>query len=100
MPLRAVPAGRRPPQPFVACDRANVIVETVKPADDGNGTILRLYESAHTRPRARLTFPVPPARVARCDLRERDAGALDLRDGGVCLALAPYEIVTLRVVPC
>ena len=99
MPLRAVPGRAASPVPFVACDRANVLVETVKPADDGAGTILRLYETARTRTRARLTFAVPPARVTRCDLRERDAEAVELRDGGVSLTVAPYEIVTLRVLP-
>ena len=39
---------------LVACDRGHVVIETVKQAEDGNGVIVRLYESQR---RARCRSP-------------------------------------------
>ena len=81
---------------MVSASPDNVIVETLKPADDGRGFILRLYESDHRRCRARLTLPSFVVRVLRTDLRERDGASLPVENGEVSFDLAPFEIVTLR----
>jgi alpha-mannosidase len=84
--------------PFVITSRDAVVVETIKPAEDGDGVILRLYEAHRTRGPVTLRFGRRPARVTRSDLLEWSEGeALEMRDGAVTLELRPFEIVTLRV---
>ena len=96
-PVIAV-ADRAPPQtaPIVSCDAPNVIIETLKPAEDGHGFILRLYESDRRRGPVRLRFGPPMAQVSRCDLLEQDTEDVPLADNECTLTLTPFEIVTLR----
>lgn len=54
-------------------DAPNVVLETVKKAEDGSGLILRLYESWGTRTRAALALP-------------DDAAAVQLHADGTALA--------------
>ena len=85
---------------FVDCAQPAVIVETVKPAEDGGGVIVRLYESHGSRVRARLSFGLPVRVVEECDLMEepRDGGIDLVAAGDGCeLSLRPFQLVTLRL---
>lgn len=86
------------PIPAFRCEDAHVILETVKPADDGNGVILRLYEAYRTTSAATIHLPMA-ARVYRSSMDEGETGALLAAGDSVTLTVKPFEIVTLRVVP-
>ncbi|WBB61782.1 glycosyl hydrolase-related protein [Streptomyces sp. WMMC500] len=98
LPPREV-AGARGVAPLVACDTDQVVVESVKLADDRSGdVVVRLYESAGGRAAARLTAGFPLAGGVRTDLLERPLpGAVPVDDREIRLALRPFEIVTLRL---
>ena len=90
--------GRGDGRAFVEADRPGAIVETVKPAEDGDGVVVRLYEGHRTRGRCVLRFGRAPRSVHRCDLLETaDGEALEVEDGAVALDLRPFGIETLRV---
>ena len=83
---------------LLSVDAPNVIVETVKAAEDGSGdVILRLYESKHASCDAVLTLNMPAASVCACDLLENPAEDLPLRDGRVPLHFRAFEVRTLRI---
>jgi alpha-mannosidase len=82
---------------FITVEAPNVILETIKQAEDGEGVIVRLYESGRTRQRVTLTSAVPLVSAERCDLLEEKTGDVDCDGQAVKLALKPYEIVTLRL---
>ncbi|MDJ1007706.1 MAG: glycoside hydrolase family 38 C-terminal domain-containing protein [Paracoccaceae bacterium] len=85
-------------EPLVTVSRQNVIVETVKPADDGEGVVFRLYEAEGRRGEATLTFDRDVARATLTDLLEDPLAALPLvSDRALRVALGPHEIKTLRV---
>lgn len=88
-----------PHAPLVSCASENVMIETLKPAEDGNGFILRLYESDRRRGTSVLGFSLSMQRVSICDLLENDQDSLDLNGDEVSLPLKPFEIVTLRCIP-
>lgn len=74
-----------------------VILETVKPADDGSDDIiLRLYESLHTHADAVLRLPFA-AKVYESAMDEGETGELLGEGREVRLTLKPFEIRTLRV---
>ncbi len=81
----------------VSCDSKNVIVETVKKAEDGDGIIVRMYESFGKRCDAKLTFGFEVESAALCDLLENEIRSLTVRNGKVKVALGNFEIVTLKV---
>ncbi|WP_324650430.1 alpha-mannosidase [Georgenia sp. H159] len=83
-----------------------VVVESVKLADDRSGdVVVRLYEALGGRAQALVVAGFPTEAVDVCDLHERPApdvaalAPLTERDGGVEIALRPFQIVTLRLSP-
>ena len=74
------------------------MLETIKPAEDGRGVILRLYESAgETAYGQKLELP-RPGHVFLSSMDETET--LDLLGQGktVLLSMKPFEILTLRVI--
>ena len=79
-------------------DAPNVIIDTVKAAEDGSGdTIIRLYESKHAACDACLTLNLPAGEVYACDMLENPSEQLPLQDGRVYLSFRCFEVKTLRV---
>jgi alpha-mannosidase len=92
-------------QRFVDCAGGGVVVDTVKPAEDGEGVVLRLYESHGAHARATLLFARPIESVDVVNLLEeplaggaREALVLE-QDGDNCLSLRmrPFQVASLRV---
>ncbi|MCC6487853.1 MAG: alpha-mannosidase [Candidatus Hydrogenedentes bacterium] len=75
----------------------NVIIESVKKAEDDNGIIVRLYEAHGWRGRSTLRTSLPVARALETDLMERVERELTLRSGGVALSFKPFEIKTVKL---
>ena len=83
---------------MMSVDAPNVIIDTVKAAEDGSGdTIIRLYESKHAACDACLTLNLPAGAVYACDMLENPSEQLPLRNGRVQLNFRGFEVKTLRV---
>ena len=83
--------------PFVACDNRNLVIETVKKAEDSNDRIVRLYECHNTRGRAELSALGRPHAAWLCDLEENPIAELEVSEGLVAFEFKPFEIVTIRL---
>jgi alpha-mannosidase len=94
-------AGPLPPSAsFVSVDDPGFVVVAVKRADDGTGdVVLRGYEAAGGRRRARLRVALPFTGATRTDLleRPRPGGEVAVEGDEICLSLRPFELVTLRL---
>ncbi len=84
---------------FVAVDKPHIVIETVKLAEDGQGIIVRLYESQRKRGEFRLTCAVPLAAAWRTNLLEENQETLEVSDRVVSATIKPYQIMTLRLQP-
>jgi alpha-mannosidase len=82
---------------LVGCDDRNVVVESVKKAEDSNEIIVRLYECHNARGRAELTCALPIKSAALCDLEENELNKLEVMDGAVSFDYRPFEILTIRL---
>ena len=82
---------------LVRVDSPAMIVETVKPAEDGRGIIVRLYESFGGTERAKITVPVEFKKATLTNLIERDIKELDIINGEIKITARPFEIITLRL---
>lgn len=82
---------------FVACDDRNIVVETVKKAEDSDLLLIRLYECHNTRGRAAVQCAMPVKRAWSADLNEAKQAQLDVQDGVVMFSYTPFEIVTMLV---
>ena len=102
VPLRTVSGfmGEADQKSFFAVDSSDVIIDTVKPAEDGNGMILRLFETYNTAQRCALRFGFPVRRVEETDLMEKPIDGQTLEadeNGAIKLSIHPYEIKTYRI---
>ena len=82
---------------LVACEDRNIVIETVKKAEDGDDLIVRLYECHNSRGKAELACARPVRSASLCDLEERDIAELEVQDGLVAFDYKPFEIVTIRL---
>ena len=83
---------------LASCDLGNVIIETIKQAEDGSGdVILRVYESLNAACHARLTLGLPATSALECDMLERELRPLELQNGQLELDFRGFEIKTLRL---
>ncbi|MBO7359348.1 MAG: alpha-mannosidase [Clostridia bacterium] len=82
---------------FACVDRPNVMIETVKAALHGEGTIIRLYECFGARTKATLTLEKAPEAACFTSLMEDDLETAGFKGNSIELEFKPYEIVTLRI---
>jgi alpha-mannosidase len=102
LPLRARLGAAAARTPLVGLDGAAATVEAVKLADDRSGdVVVRLYESLGGRAATTLRTAFPVAAAELVDLLERPldgGGALTVgADGGIALALRPFQVLTVRL---
>jgi alpha-mannosidase len=97
-PVQAAP-GRGGTASLLSLDRPNVIVETVKLAEDGSGDmIVRLYEAMRKKTYATLKTSLTLAKVFCTNMLEHGSEELKCTAGSVSLTFRPFEIKTLRLV--
>jgi alpha-mannosidase len=75
----------------------NVVIETVKMAEDGDGIIVRLYESHRKRGPVTVRFASAVESAWETNLLEENESALSVENNSISLNLKPYQIVTMRV---
>ena len=92
-------APRRPAlrEPIFSTGGSSLVIETVKIAEDGDGVIVRLFESR----RRRGTMPLDCAYAIReawvTNLLEESEEQLVIENGKLVLAVRPFQIITLRL---
>jgi alpha-mannosidase len=93
------PAGQPGAQAFsfLAVDQPNVIIETIKQAEDGRGVIARVFESQRRRGAFRLETGLPLSAAWRTSLLEDDQERLQVEGHALRATIRPYQILTLRL---
>jgi alpha-mannosidase len=84
-------------RPLAAIEPANLIVDTLKPAEDGKGFVVRLYESTGAATTARLMFGIPVRNVCLSNTLEDRLTELGIENNACQFEVRPFQIVTLRV---
>ncbi len=79
-------------------DSPNVMISTVKPAEDGSGdVVVRLYESMRTATTCELSTSLPVQCARETNMLEEGGAELPLEDGVIPLRFRPFEIKTVRL---
>jgi mannosylglycerate hydrolase len=74
---------------------SGLVVTALKRSEDGEGAVVRLYNTLDRRATGRLRLAEPWRRARIVDMKEDDLSAPDVSDGWVHLSLRPNEIVTV-----
>jgi alpha-mannosidase len=81
-----------------AMDAPNIVIETVKPAEDGSkDTIVRLYESKRMATRCTLSTSLPILGAAQTDMLENVQEELPCDSGRIDLDFRAFEVKTVRL---
>ncbi|MBD5131294.1 MAG: alpha-mannosidase [Clostridiales bacterium] len=80
-----------PVSSLVSTDNPHAVIEAIKPAEDGNGYIVRLYNDRPDAITTKLT--ANGSRLVLTDMLEREKGQTD-----GTITMHGYEIVTVRVI--
>ena len=83
--------------PLVETDRPNVIVETVKQAEDSDALVARLYEAHGARGKASIRFGVPVSNVTECNLMEDPETDIPVKDNTITINIKPFEVRSFLV---
>ena len=81
---------------FMKVDAPNVIIETIKPMEEENGYVIRMYEAEGTWTKANLCLKEAGTRVVLTNMLEEEVEVLDT-EGGITLEFKPFEIKTICV---
>ena len=82
---------------FMSCDSENIVIDTVKKAEDDGSIIVRLYDAfdAHTSARIKVGVPIEEAHI--CDNLENEIEKARVENDEVYIDVSNYEIMTLKL---
>ena len=97
VPVRTA-AGAGDEQSLFWLDADNIVIETVKPAEDGSAdVVVRMYESARTASQCTLHTTLPVTTAAETNMVEEHEADLAVEDGQIALHFRPFEVKTVRL---
>ena len=82
---------------MVEHDHRNIMIESVKKAEDNDDTIIRLYEFENRKTDVRLRLPRKAERIWLCNLMEENEILLAEDAQDVTVTAEPFGILTIRV---
>ena len=82
---------------FLSTDCPHVVIDTVKPAEDGQGLIVRIYEAYNQRGSGTLTFATPLLSAVECNPLEETLGKAQYKENTLSFQVKPFEIKSFRV---
>ena len=97
--MTSPPPSAEPVQSFLTCDAPNVIVTTVKQAeDDPNAWVVRLYDWEGKASDVTLTFPFEVASAEITGIMEDPGKPVAPKGKSVTIPVGAYAIETVKVV--
>lgn len=82
---------------LVQADKENVMIDTVKKAEDSDAVIVRFYEAYDRRTTVKLDFGFEIKKAYICDLLENNLEEVQVQGNSVSVPVRNFEIVTLKV---
>jgi alpha-mannosidase len=86
--------GKMPLKNLIEISEKNVVIETIKPCDLGDGVVVRMYESAGKNTTFSIKTNISFNKTYSTDLMENNPYPIDLNS----ITLKPYEICTLKLI--
>lgn len=82
---------------FITLAGTPVVIESLKPAEDGDGLILRLYEPYGARGEVSVSIDFPVTQVLTCNHVEENDHEVAQHGNGFNLPVNPFQIKTFRL---
>jgi alpha-mannosidase len=85
------------PGSFASVDDPNLVLDTIKRAEDSDALVLRLYEAHGGRGVARVRLASPFAEAVRANVLEDEGERLERDGDAVVIPYRPHQLVTVLV---
>jgi alpha-mannosidase len=82
---------------LVSADKSNIVIETVKVAEDSDSLIVRAYETWNSKTSATFTFNTAIKSATECNLMEEQDEAVEFKDNTITATFKPFEIKTFKI---
>ena len=82
---------------WMSLDTPGAVLDAVKPAEDGDGVIVRVYEAERKRRSVTLSLPFAPETVYETNLMEENERRIPSVGRKLTFELAPFEVKTFRL---
>lgn len=82
---------------LIHISRKGVVLDALKPAQDADGIILRVYEALSSRGKVEITLPMPVHSVTECNLMEVDETQLAHTGSSFTFDIKPNEVRSFRI---
>ena len=82
---------------FVSVSHDDFVIDAVKLAQNGDGIIVRGYESCRFRGERKITLGLPFTKVVECNLMEEDENDIAVDGNSFTFNVKPFEVRTFRI---
>lgn len=83
---------------FINVDKRNVIIETIKDAENKDGIIIRVFEFENSLTKAKITIDgINIKAIEECNLIEEFENNVEFENNEFEILIKPYEIKTFRI---
>ena len=82
---------------FITINKKNVIIDTIKGAQDGDGIIVRVYEAEGGRVNTSLKFGFNVKEAIETNLMEVNENEMEIKDNTIKFRIKPFEVKTFRI---
>ena len=86
-----------PGRSFASVNDPNLVLDTIKRAEDDDSIILRLYECHGARGTATVNLDLPFTSAAFCSVLEEESGAASFRDEKIVVPYRPYQVIGIKL---
>jgi alpha-mannosidase len=90
-------AATAPTESLASVDDPNLVLDTIKRAEDSDALVLRLYEAHGARGTARVRVGAPFESAVAANVLEDDGEALQVEGHEILLPYRPHQILTVKV---
>ena len=84
---------------FASVDDPNLVLDTIKKAEDDESIVLRLYECHGGRGTASVKIDLPFKNASFCDILEREIGTALTRGNTIQVPYQPFKILSVKLKP-
>ncbi len=96
-PLRVLPGGGGHDGSAMFRVEGGLFLDTVKRAEEQDGTVLRFYEPFGAEGVARVKLARPYGEAVYCDLLERGEAPAEVQQDELVLPFKPFELITVKL---
>ncbi len=81
---------------LASTDKENIVIETIKKAENDDSVIVRLYDAYNCKANAKITLGFDFKKAYICDMLENNICELAVCGESVTVPVKNYEIITLK----